>query len=227
MTMRMIVRGVSASVLSVALLLGGAAGAQPKAAKPAKGAKEKGPSPTQEAEELQKKIDQELQWFFSYQVEGATYRSRLKILQSEWHKLFGEMGTKEKPKQAKTLPPPLSGFRIDTVSANDGLSAETAQTTTGCKKRRGCRVWVWVSFAKDLVTKQAKFEISADLSSATGSSRYAVPAKELTAREGSMAIDLALDQLYIYKGKYTGTLKVLCEGRYLSKPFELELFDTF
>jgi hypothetical protein len=212
-----------------ALLAGHAAAvpakkAAPKAAKPA----EQVAKLEEEAKGLQKQVDDELMRLFRYQVQSGVYRNRLAILQKEWQKLFAGMQASAAKPRLKLYPAPKPGdFVIDEVRGSDAESLEQALVTGNCKKRAGCRVWARISFAKDLVQKGGKFEYSAELKLKTGTTRIAVPTKEMTITGPVATVDLALDALYIYKGTYEGTLKVMYGERFKSKSFSFDLIETY
>jgi hypothetical protein len=177
-----------------------------------------------EIAEIQRRIDRELLRLFKDQVEAAVFRSRVSALQKEWQHLFAELGIK--PKLAQPKPPPPNQFTIAEVAASDAGSFEQAIVTPSCKRRRGCRIWVRIAFGRLLVHKKARFELSADLQG-TGSKKYTVPTRELTVTKPVMVVELKLESLYLRKGSYTGRLKVLCDGRYKSRPLELQLHGTY
>jgi len=210
------------------LVLVGTASALPPPKAPAGPAKPKNAALAAletEIKELESNVDRELLRLFSDQVQTGVYRSRLGILQREWQQLFAAQAPKAKP---KSYAPPAPGeFAIDEAVGSDGESLEQAMLTSVCKKRRGCRIWARVSFGKELVKKGGKFEFSAEVKSKGSITKYAVPAKEMTISGNSVVVDLPLESLYIYKGTYEGTLKVLCNERYKSKSFSFELIDTY
>jgi hypothetical protein len=180
-----------------------------------------------EAAELSKQVDREIMRLFSDQIWAGVYRARLSILQKEWQGLFAASAPKP---VARTYPPvaPLE-FAVNEALASDADTLDAALGTPSCKKRAGCKIWARISFGKELVRKGGKFEFSADLKTGTGLSikRHAVPAKELAITGAVMTVDLPISDLYIYKGTYQGTLKVLCNERYKSKSFTLELISTY
>ena len=207
-------------------LLAGRAGAVPakKAAKPA----EQVAKLDEEAKGLEKQVDEELMRLFRYQVQSGVYRNRLAILQKEWQKLFAGMQASAAKPTLKLYSTPKPGdFAIDEVRGSDADSLERALVTGNCKKRAGCRIWARISFGKDLVKKGGKFEFSAELKLKTSTTRIAVPTKELTITGPVATVDLALDALYIYKGTYEGTLKVMYGERFKSKSFTFELIETY
>jgi len=175
--------------------------------------------------ELQLKIDKQLLYMFQDQVQAAVYRSRLSNLQKEWQQLFAAMGTK--PKLTAPKPPPPGEFRIDEVVGSDAPGLEAAIATPSCKRRKDCRIWARIAFGAEMVKKGSKFEFSAEVVNRAGSKRKAVPAKTLTINQPVMVIDLPLSGVYIYKDHYTGTLRVLCDGRYKSKSFAFQLIRTY
>jgi hypothetical protein len=179
----------------------------------------------QRAKDLQRRIDDELRYMFQAQVQAAVYRSRLSSLQQEWQKLFTAIGAR--PKLSTPRPPPPNELRIEEVVASDAQSLEQALATPSCKRRKDCRIWARISFGRELVKSGSKFEFSADLVNRSGSKRAAIPAKSLTVNQPIMVVDLPLSGTLIYKDHYKGTLRVLCEGRYKSKPFEFQLIKTY
>jgi hypothetical protein len=213
----------------VGALLAGRAGAVPAkkaATKPAKPA-EQVAKLDEEAKGLEKQVDEELRRLFRYQVQSGVYRNRLAILQKEWQKLFAGMQASAKPR-LKLYPTPKPGdFVIDEVRGSDAESLEQALVTGNCKKRAGCRIWARISFGKELVQKGGKFEFSAELKLKSGTTRIAVPTKEMTITGPVATVDLALDALYIYKGTYEGTLKVMYGERFKSKSFSFDLIETY
>jgi hypothetical protein len=181
-----------------------------------------------EAKDLQKQVDDQLLSLFRYQVQSGVYRSRLATLQKEWQKLFANMqvaGTKRKIKMYPTPKP--ADFVIDEAVGSDAESLESAVSTSSCKKKAGCRIWARISFGKEMVQKGGKYEFSAELKLKSGTTRVAVPTKEMTITGPVATVELALDALYIYKGTYEGTLKVMCGERYKSKRFSFELIETY
>jgi hypothetical protein len=178
-----------------------------------------------EIAEVERRIDKALLRLFKDQIEAAVFRSRVSALQKEWQRLFAELGIK--PKLAAPKPPQPNRFRIAEVAASDAGSFESAIVTPSCKRRRGCRLWVRIAFGRALVAKRVKFELSADLQQSKSSKKYTVPTRELTVTKPLMVVDLKLESLYLRKGAYTGRLKVLCDGRYKSRPFELQLHGTY
>jgi len=191
----------------------------------AQGRKQRIDQLNQEITELKQRIDRELFGLFEDQVQAAVYRSRISNLQRQWQALFAELGTK--PKLSTPRPAPVDGFRIEELAASDASSLEMALATSSCKKSKDCRVWVRVSFGKDLVKKGVGFEISAEIQNKGGTRRVAVPAKSLTVSQPLMVVDLPLDRSYLRKDQYQVTLKVMCDGRYKSKSVEFELLGVY
>jgi hypothetical protein len=222
------------SMITIVCFTLGALLASPAAAVPAKkAAKAAKPSEVltkleDEAKELQKQVDAQLLSLFRYQVQSGVYRSRLGILQKEWQKLFATMQVAGTKRKIKMYPAPKPGdFVIDEAVGSDAESLEAALNTGSCKKKAGCRIWARISFSKEMVQKGGKYEFSAELKLKSGTTRVAVPTKEMTITGPVATVELALDALYIYKGSYQGTLKVMCGERYKSKNFSFELIETY
>jgi hypothetical protein len=211
--------------LSVVLLAGAALAAPPPGAKKAKPKNETLAKVEEEVKEAQKEVDRELLRLFGDQVQTGVYRGRLGILQHEWQKLFAEQGPKPK---ARVYPTPAAGeFAIDEAVGSDRESLDDALLTASCKKRRGCRIWARIAFGKELVKKGGRFEFSAEVRLKGSTTRYAVPAKEMVITGPSLVVDLPLEGIYISKGRYEGTLRVLYGDRYKSKPLAFDLIDTY
>ena len=175
-----------------------------------------------EADALAKKIDQDIQWLFRYQVEAGWYRNRLLSLQGQWKDLMTRAGVTKVAKQSKFKAPPATGFRIDAVVGSEELSLSQALLKPGCARMRGCRLWLRISFGKDYTKSNTRLEVSADLTAATGR-RYAVPTKEFSAKSAVMVVDVSLDRIYLPKGRNTGTVKVFGSNRIERKTFTLNI----
>ena len=170
-------------------------------------------------------MDQELLRLFSDQVQTGVYRSRLGILQREWQKLFAETGPKPKK---HTYPAPAPGeFAIDAAVGSDRESLDDALQSASCQKKRGCRIWARISFGKELVKKGGRFEFSAEVWAKGTDSKVAVPAKEMTITGPSQIVDISLDAIYLSKGSYQGTLKVIYGERVKSKALGFELIEVY
>lgn len=219
-------RGLTLSTLALALSISVAASAVP----PPRAAGKKGEALTKletEAAELDKQVDREIMRLFSDQIWAGVYRSRLSILQKEWQALFAASAPKP---VAKVYPKPAPmEFAINEALGSDADTLDAAIGAASCKKRAGCKIWARISFGSELVRRGGKFEFSADLKTGSGLSikRHAIPAKELAITGPVMTVDLPISDLYIYKGTYEGTLKVLCNERYKTKSFTFELISTY
>jgi len=180
-----------------------------------------------DADELDKQVDREIMRLFSDQIWAGVYRSRISILQKEWQALFAASAPKQPVKVYPKVAP--MEFAINEALGSDADTLDRAMNAPSCKRRAGCKIWARISFGSELVRRGGKFEFSADLKTGTGLSikRHAVPAKELAITGPAMIVDLPISDLYIYKGTYEGTLKVLCNERYKTKSFTFQLISTY
>jgi hypothetical protein len=178
-----------------------------------------------EARDLTTQVDRQIMTLFSDQILAGVYRSRISLLQKSWQELLAGVAPKPvAPRWTKPLP---TEFVINAVAVSDAETLEAALATPSCKKRAGCRIWASIGIGSELVRRAGKFEASADLKGTIGTTRYAVPGVEVAITGPLMTVDLPLSSLYIYKGTYTGTIKVLLGERFKSRPFSFQLIETY
>lgn len=177
-----------------------------------------------QAAKLDSEVDRQLQWYFRYQVQTGWYRSRLKLLQSQWQKLLGKLI----PERKKVYPPPpTQGFRVDELIISDAVSFRQALLTPSCKRKSQCRFWLRIAFSKALAGKKGEqVEVSADMQHKTkASKRYFVRPRPMKIADTVMIIQLPLSRArsYIWSGAYEAKVRVLAGGRYKRKSLSFKL----
>jgi hypothetical protein len=174
------------------------------------------------AAKLDQEVDQQLQWYLRYQVQAGWYRSRLKLLQSEWQQLLG----RPIPQPKKYPPPPAQGLRVDELLVSDAVSFRQARLTPSCKRKNQCRFWLRIALSKALAAKAERLEVSATLQhTKQASRRYVVRPKTQKIAGSVMIVQLPLSRAKstIGSGPYQAKVRVLAGGRTKHKTLELTL----